>query len=369
MATAVEAPASNTAEGPTSHTQNRAALVPATRTAPATSQALSLTAMSVQDAWGFAKALAESSLLPRQYQNNPGSVLWALEYGRGIGLDVITTIQSVHVIQGKATQSADLMAALTRRAGHRMRMTSTDDRAEVTIYRSDDPDFPFTSTWDTAKATRAKLLNKDTWQQYPAAMLRARAISECVRMACPEVLHGAIYTPEEIGAPVDADGMPLESPAPQPAPQPVREEAPAQDYMVRVGNAVVRRDAFQPHPDGQEFADQAAAAENVAAVESLRNTAEAQGIGNSGILAPDSGEPDVLSSYLVRREEALSEPKTASGGRDYLHEAHEAQDAATVRRIWQEANSAAAVPEYLEQIAQVGRAKASQAANAERSAA
>ncbi|MFB7313013.1 hypothetical protein [Streptomyces sp. NPDC056192] len=224
MAMAVEAPASNTAEGPTSHTQNRAALVPATRTAPAASQALSLTAMSVQDAWGFAKALAESSLLPRQYQNNPGSVLWALEYGRGIGLDVITTIQSVHVIQGKATQSADLMAALTRRAGHRMRMTSTDDRAEVTIYRSDDPDFPFTSTWDTAKATRAKLLNKDTWRQYPAAMLRARAISECVRMACPEVLHGAIYTPEEIGAAVDADGVPLDAPVPQPrpsAPEPV----------------------------------------------------------------------------------------------------------------------------------------------------
>jgi hypothetical protein len=42
-------------------------------------------------------------------------------------------------------------------------------------------------------------------------MLRARAISECVRSACPEVLHGAIYTAEELGARVDDAGIPLEA--------------------------------------------------------------------------------------------------------------------------------------------------------------
>lgn len=389
MATAAEAPAGTMAEGTTSHTQNRAALVPATRTPAPTSQALSLNAMSVQDAWGFAKALAESALLPRHYQNSPGSVLWALEYGRGIGLDVITTIQSVHVIQGKATQSADLMAALTRRAGHRMRMTSTDERAEVTIYRCDDPEFPFTAVWDTAKAVRAKLLNKDTWQQYPAAMLRARAISECVRMACPEVLHGAIYTPEEIGAAVDGEGIPLDVPSPQPAPRP----APPQEDRSPSGVTVVSRDAFVPHPDGQEFADQAAAAETVAAVESLRSTAEAQGIANSGIVAPDTNVPDVLADYLSRRLTALGDEGSngpvfvtppefmakaladvpaeslTPAGRDYLHEAHAAPDAAMVRLIWQDAKTEGSRPEYLEQIVQVGREKAAQGGDAERGAA
>jgi hypothetical protein len=44
-------------------------------------------------------------------------------------------------------------------------------------------------------------------------------------------------------------------------------------------------------------------------------------------------------------------------GRDYLHEALAAPDAATVRRLWQDARVAGAVPEYLQQIADVGRQK------------
>lgn len=51
-------------------------------------------------------------------------------------------------------------------------------------------------------------------------------------------------------------------------------------------------------------------------------------------------------------------PQTAAQGRDYLHEAHEAADADEVRRIWREAQADGAVPEYLEQIAAVGKAKA-----------
>lgn len=227
MPNGTQAPA--TAEGLIQHTQNQA-LVPATRPTPVPqsgSQALSLAAMSVQDAWGFAKALADSKILPRQYQNEPGSVLWALEYGRGIGLDVITTIQSVHIIQGKATMSADLMASLCRRAGHRMRVSGDETNAKVVIFRADDPEFPFEVSWTMERAKQAQLTNKDTWKQYPAAMLRARAISECVRMACPEVLHGAIYTPEERGAAIDEDGMPVDVQVVQPVQQRATEPAPA----------------------------------------------------------------------------------------------------------------------------------------------
>ena len=54
--------------------------------------ALSLGHMTPHDAWKFAEALAGARLLPQEYQNNPGSVLWAMEYGRALGLDVVTTI-------------------------------------------------------------------------------------------------------------------------------------------------------------------------------------------------------------------------------------------------------------------------------------
>lgn len=55
---------------------------------------------------------------------------------------------------------------------------------------------------------------------------------------------------------------------------------------------------------------------------------------------------------------AAPAPQTAAQGRDYLHEANGAADADTVRRIYREAANDGAVPEYLAQIAEVGKEKA-----------
>ncbi|WP_225811268.1 recombinase RecT [Streptomyces spinosus] len=266
--------------------------------------ALSLSTMTPHDAWKFAEALAGSGMLPRQYQGNPASVLWALEYGRAIGLDVITTTQSVHVIQGRATASADLMASLTRRAGHRMRISGDDTRAEVTIFRADDPEFPFTAVWDIPKATRAKLTTKDTWKQFPGAMLRARAISECVRMACPEVLHGSIYTPEEIGANVDADGMPIDAEVTQL--RRVPSDEPAQ---------------FEPHPEAQALARRAAAAEDRFVMGALIDEAKRTVPADARIVAPDTEQADTLREYLTRRWTALPKPDEKAGGQDDVTDA------------------------------------------------
>jgi phage recombination protein Bet len=54
----------------------------------------------------------------------------------------------------------------------------------------------------------------------------------------------------------------------------------------------------------------------------------------------------------------------AAEPRDFLHEAHEAPAAQDVRRIWQEAKAFGSHPDYLEQIAAVGRQKAAAAQSA-----
>src|SRR6185312_3022660 len=41
----------------------------------------------------------------------------------------------------------------------------------------------------------------------PASMLKSRAITQCARDACEEALFGLHYTPEELGAEVDEDGV------------------------------------------------------------------------------------------------------------------------------------------------------------------
>lgn len=152
----------------------------------------------------YAKALAHASLLPRQYRNEPANVLLAMEYGDALGLTAIAAIQGIHVIEGKPSASAQLIGALVRRAGHRLRVELSPDgtAATATIIRADDPDFPFVCTWTMDRARAAGLLSKagGTWSTYPQAMLKARAITEVARDACPEVLSGVAYTPEELGA-------------------------------------------------------------------------------------------------------------------------------------------------------------------------
>lgn len=148
----------------------------------------------------YAQALAAASLIPKQYQRQPANILVAMEYGRSLGLDPVTAMQQVHVVDGKPTASAQLVAALVRRAGHRLRVTGDATRAVAEIIRHDDPDFVFRSEWTMDRAKAAQLTGKSVWKQYPDAMLKARAITEVARDACPEALSGVAYTPEELGA-------------------------------------------------------------------------------------------------------------------------------------------------------------------------
>lgn len=185
----------------------------------------------------WAQNMSYATLLPQQYRKNPGNLMYAAEYADALGISRIHVLTSIAVINGKPTATADLMSAMVRAHGHRLRVTGDDTTATAILIRSDDPDFEFTATWDVAKAKKASLWgNKGPWTQYPAAMLRSRAISEVVRMAATDVMAGAIYTPEELGANnIEEDGSVIQMEAtqvpqyaPQPAQQPAQQSTPQQ---------------------------------------------------------------------------------------------------------------------------------------------
>lgn len=161
---------------------------------------------SLPEKMDWVRALASSTLLPRQYQNNPGNLLFAIEYADALGVDRMAAITSIHVIEGKPSASADLIANLVRKAGHRLRVSGDDQHAVAQIIRADDPDFTYEARWDLAKARAAGLLGKGVWKNYPGAMLRSRAITEVARMGASDALFGVIYTPEELGVETTADG-------------------------------------------------------------------------------------------------------------------------------------------------------------------
>lgn len=260
----------------------------------------------------FAQLLADADLLPKQFVGKPANVLYAIEYGRTLGITPVAAITGIHVIEGKPSASSGLIGALVRQAGHKLRVKSDGaTTATAQIVRADDPDFTYECTWTLERAEQAGLCeiknnkphardykNRPTaWEKYPAAMLKARAITEVARDACEDVLFGLHYTPEELGAIVNQDGEPVEA-------------------------TVQQLHRVQPGEADQWATPAATVAAAVADV------------------APESLTP---------------------AGRDYLHEAHAAPDAATVRLIWTDAKAEGARPEYLEQIAAVGKAKAAAA--------
>ncbi|MFD9575999.1 hypothetical protein ACFWBZ_00180 [Streptomyces griseus] len=253
----------------------------------------------------YARALAVSGMLPSQYRNQPANLLYALEFASSLGLHPMAAITGVHVIEGKPSASSALISALVRRAGHKLRVTGNDEQATAQIVRADDPEFTFSCTWTWGRAEQAGLTRKQVWKNYPAAMLKARAITEVAREACEEALSGMHYTPEELGANVNEEGLPVDGTV-------------QQLHRVQPGEgdpwaAPAGPDTFVPYAPAQEIADAAAEAETRTAVTACGERARLADVNaDAGILAPDTEKPDTLREYLARRWKALPEEKVTT---------------------------------------------------------
>lgn len=158
-----------------------------------------------------AQAVAQSSLIPDGYRNQPANILWAMDLADALNIPFPQVMQTMVVMRGRMTMSADLMAAVVRRAGHKLRVREQGMAVTAVLIRQDDPDYEFTATWDEAKARQAGLWGqRGPWSLYPAQMLRSRAITEVCRQGASDALAGTVYTAEELE---DSTGPDAPSPA------------------------------------------------------------------------------------------------------------------------------------------------------------
>lgn len=113
-----------------------------------------------------------------------GKVFMVMETADMLGIHPMAGIQGIHIIEGKPSLSANLLAALVRKAGHKLRVQTSGSgdtlTATATLIRSDDPDYPFVTTWSHTDAKKADLLGKTNWKKYERAMLKSRARIEPV---------------------------------------------------------------------------------------------------------------------------------------------------------------------------------------------
>jgi hypothetical protein len=207
-----------------------------TTPAPAPTPGFSYITAGLKERADYIARLAPSTILPTAYRGNAANAFVAAETGAALGLEPLQALASIAVINGRATLSSDLMAAVIRRAGHTLRIVeNSPESVTATLIRADDKTFKFEVTWDKDKATKAGLWGqKGPWSQYPTQMLRARAITEVARQGASEALMGMIYSPEDFGATITDTGEVIEAeivddaPAPAAAkPKPAAKATPA----------------------------------------------------------------------------------------------------------------------------------------------
>lgn len=109
------------------------------------------------------------------------------------GLHPAKAATHYHIINGKPSLTADAMLARFQGAGGRVNWDAYSDEG-VTGTFSHAQGGSVSITWTIARAKKAGVGNLD---KFPAAMLRARCISEGVRTVYPGVIVG-MYTPEEV---------------------------------------------------------------------------------------------------------------------------------------------------------------------------
>ena len=151
--------------------------------------------------------------------------------GAELGLPPFTAMNAFHVIQGKPTMAANTIAARLKASGkYNYRIVEkTNERCVIDFYEAGEK--VHTEVWDTKRAIKACVRNLD---RFPEAMLFARAITSGARAIAPDVV-GQFYTPDELGADVDADGnIILQAVEPQRhEPQPELPPAPTERKPVR----------------------------------------------------------------------------------------------------------------------------------------
>jgi len=126
--------------------------------------------------------------------------------GREMGYGAFASVQGIHVIQGKPTVSANLMAAAVKahpRYNYKV-IEMTDDKVSIQFYEDGQPSG--VSEFTKSDATLAGLTVKDIWKKFPRNMLFSRALSNGVRWFAPDVFNGnTMYTPDEVDADVTID--------------------------------------------------------------------------------------------------------------------------------------------------------------------
>lgn len=237
---------------------------------------------NMTEALQMAETISKSSLVPKDYQGNPGNVLVAIQWGMEVGLGPLQAMQNIAVINGRPTLWGDALLALCKANPVCEYITEDCDgqTAICTAKRRGDPS-PVVREFSIEEAKRAGLLGKaGPWTQYPKRMLQMRARGYCLRDAFPDVLKGMAVAEEEQDKPREVMGsVETSGPAPRPASRTAELKAKINESLIKAGAmpAIIPEEAIdnetgeiQPPNEFPTILNAFAAAPNRTSLKSLK---------------------------------------------------------------------------------------------------
>lgn len=162
-------------------------------------ETFSLTPKTLDEAMKYSQMLANSSLVPKNYQGKAADILIAVQMGIELGLKPIQSLQNIAVINGKPCIYGDVLMSLTKiHPEFEDIKEHFDEKLQAAVCevkrRGQTLHIAIFSIED---AKKAGLWNKPgPWTQYPKRMLQMRARGFALRDTFPDALQGLILAEE-----------------------------------------------------------------------------------------------------------------------------------------------------------------------------
>lgn len=115
--------------------------------------------------------------------------------GQELGIKPFASMSGIHIIQGKPTIGAGLIASTVKGSGkYDYRVVESSEKiCSIDFYQGKEMIGNSTFTIEDARKAQTKNIDK-----FPKNMLFARAISNGVKWFTPDVFNGPVYVPEEM---------------------------------------------------------------------------------------------------------------------------------------------------------------------------
>ena len=155
------------------------------------SEGFSLSPRNLSEAMEYADLISNTTMVPKDYQGQPGNVLVAIQMGAEIGLPPTQALQNIAVINGRPSVWGDAALALVKAHPEFEDITEACDGVNATCSIKRKGQSVTTRHFCVQDAQTANLWGKTgPWTTYPTRMLQMRARGFAIRDSFPDALKG-----------------------------------------------------------------------------------------------------------------------------------------------------------------------------------